>query len=176
VDDQYQPGIPLPRLRFGGQIRSAWQRVFGAWRPDRRTVGVLLVAMFAGAVVDRLLTVDGSWSFFTGSLGGGPPGALFPISMQQVLGATTNLLFVPVDVLVLVGAVGLVLRRSWGLWVAAGALAAVLALDLVGAATYLTEVHGALGLRQGVGRVVSAFGSALPLAVLLWSRAPAEDA
>jgi hypothetical protein len=163
--DEYDAG-PLLRTRLHGW----WEGVFGEWRPDSRTVGVLLVAWFVGGLIDRLLTFDLTWSAFVTSIGGEYG---FSLPVQQVIGSVTRLLFVPAEVLVLAGAVGLVLRRGWGRLPAAAGLAALLALDLANAVSYLSQARPGFAVRSGIGQLIGALGAALPLAVLLWSR-PAE--
>jgi hypothetical protein len=174
MGEQYQPGIPLPGVRFAGQMRGGWARAFGAWRPDRRTVGLLLVAMHVGAVASRLFTVDLAWTGFVAAVGGSTASP-FGIPWQQAVGATTYLLSLPVEALLLGGAIALVLRRGGGLWVAAGALAGLFAIELVDAAVYLVSAHGSIELRSAIGHLLTPLGAGLPLAVLLWSRPAAED-
>lgn len=170
MDDRYQPTIPVPGIRLGTQVSGAWRRVFAGWRPDARTVGVLLVASFTGVLLSRLLVIDLTWRSFTTSLEPQPPfGAA---SWEQAVSSTMQLLDVPVLALVVLGGIGLALRRSWGWPVAFSGLASALVIALVNVVVYLSR--GPI-LRGGVGQSLYALGTALPLAVLVWSRPRRED-
>lgn len=172
MDDQYQPTIPLPGIRFSAQVSGAWRRAFAGWRPDPRTVGVLLVAVYLGILLERLLTADLTWRSFTASLQ--PPPQFEPLQWQIAVGATMQLLSLPVDALAVAGGLALALRRDWGRFVALAALASLFVIQMVNAVTYLSR--GPM-VRTGVAQVLLALGAALPVAVLLWSRrAPEEDA
>lgn len=171
MDDRYQPTIPLPGIRFGAQIGGALRRAFAGWRPDPRTVGVLLVATFLGILLNRLLIADMTWRAFTASLQA--QGPFPPIPWEQAVTSTMQLLSLPVDALVILGGAGLALRRAWGRPVAFSGLASLVAIAAVDAVAYLSR--GGF-VRNGIGEVLYAVGTALPVAVLLWSRAPGEDA
>lgn len=170
MDDEYQPTIPLPGIRLGAQAGAAWRRAFAGWRPDARSVGVLLVALYLGILLERLLTVDLAWRAFTASIQSQP--ILGGIPWQQAVGTTMQLLGLPVDALVVLGGAGLALRRGWGRPVALSGLASLLTIALVDAVVYLSR--GPM-VREGVAQLAYALGTALPVAVLLWSRAPEED-
>ncbi len=170
MDDRYQPSIPVPGARVGAQVGAAWRRLFAGWRPEPRTLGALLVATFLGILASRLLVADLTWSSFTASLQPQPPFRAIP--WQQAVGTTTQMLGVPADAVVLLGGLGLVLRRRWGLAVALTGLASVMAIAMVNAVVYLSR---APFVRSGIGEVLYALGTALPVAVLLWARSPGEE-
>jgi hypothetical protein len=168
AEDEYRPGIPLPRLHLPtGRLGRAWRRTFEGWAPDERTVGVLLVAVFLGGLAGRLLTVDLSWTAFWNALQ--PPAFVRPPNSDLVTAAATRLLTVPAEVLILAGAVMLALRRG-GRGLAALGLAALLALDVVNVAPLFSHARGGVAVRSAIAALAGAVGAALPLAVLLWSR------
>lgn len=173
-DDEYRPGIPVPGLRFSGAARAGWQRVFGGWWPDERTVGVLLVAMLLGATIQRLLTADLSWTAFVASLQTSPIAGAMP--WQQAVSATLLLFGIPADVLVVAGGVAMALRRGWGRWVAVAGLSTLVVVTIGSALLRFTHLPTGPVLREAVAQLLLAAGTALPIAVLLWSRPPQEDA
>jgi len=165
---EYEPG---PTLR--ARLRDGWDRVVAGWRPDERTVGVVLLALYAAIVIERLLVIDRTWDIVRISLSYAAEFSRSP--WQQVVSAVTQLLYAPIDLLIVVGAAAIALHQGWGRLVAVGGLAGLLTLDAVNAVLSLTQTSGPYGVRMAVGQVVIAAGAALPLAVLLWSR-PAPEA
>ena len=176
MEDEYRPVIPVPRISVESAVRRVGQRVFGGWRPDERTVGVILVAFVVGTVLLQLLTVDLAWNAFRYSALGVDASPLRPLPWQGAVGATLRLLSVPSSLVVLTGGVGLVLQRGWGRWVAVAGLAALVVIDVGNAVIRFSSLATAMEVRQGIGQLLYALGAALPIAVLLWSRPAPEDA
>ncbi|HXA28532.1 MAG TPA: hypothetical protein VN193_07270 [Candidatus Angelobacter sp.] len=162
---EYEAGPPL-RVR----VHAWWERVFGDWWPDQRSLGVLLVAVYLTGAISNLALADLSWRAFTETA----QTALGYPTEQVVVGAA-RLVAIPASVLVVAGGIGLAVRSAWARGLAVAGLAALLAVELLESIVSVLQRRGPEGVRFGVLDVVSSLGAALVLAVLLWSR-PAADA
>jgi hypothetical protein len=167
VDDQYQPGIPVPGVRVVGQLRGAWQRAFGDWRPDRRSLGVLLAVLYGVFLVGNLTTVDitargiSFWLDNAMHVSGS-------VVVAGVIASLGRLLLLPAHLLVAAGGVAMVMRRGWGRGVAVAGLVLLLVADVVPPLVNLAVSPG--GSRFSAADLVFALAPLLAVVVLLWSR------
>lgn len=174
ADEEYQPGIPLPRIDLSGGVRRVAERVFGGWRPDLRAVAVVLLVIYGVGLAGSLLTIDYSVSNLAFWLGGS--GRLAPqATALDITAAVARLLSTPVDLLIAAGAVLLLLRRSWGRRLALAGLALLVVEDLVQPVVTLAHARG-VALRADLTGFVYVLVPLALAAVLLWSRMPEGDA
>jgi hypothetical protein len=164
---EYEPG---PRL--GDRLSGAWRRAFGGWKPDQRSVGVLLAAFYLTGLLSRLVLVDFAWFQFTQAIALNPRGP--GVRVQDVVFSVGRLLDLPALALVVAGGLGLALRRGWGRWLAIAGLAAYLLIAVVETVVSVASVRTPLP-RYTLSEVVGVIASVLPLLVLLWSRPAPVD-
>ena len=174
-EDEYHPGIPVPRIDLGGAIRRGWNGVFGGWRPEMRAVAAVVLAVYGVGLAANLLTIDGTVSnffFWLNSEGRVTPG----VNASNLVVVSARLLASPADLLITLGAVALLLRRAWGLGLALAGLGLLVLVDLAPPVVTLLREHRGVLIRPVVASMLFALVPIAVGALLLAARGPREDA
>jgi hypothetical protein len=144
------------------------------WRPDQRSVGAALVALFLAGFLVNLVTVDVTVANFTHAVQVWVPQTA-AIGNREVAVTGARLVVVPSQLLVVIGAPMLTMRRRGGRGLTLLGLGTLVIAQFTEAVVLLTSEGASVYFRIALSEVLPLVGSALALAVVLWSR-PAPDA